>query len=366
MRTYLDHAASSPLRPAARAAMENALDIFANPSSIHAEGQAAKTILDDTRRTLADMLEIRAERIIFTSGGTESNNLAIRGLMAAMPGKQVLCGATEHPCVLQTTLGLAGQVIPVHANGQLNLSALETRLKQGNVGLVSVMHANNESGVLNPVADIASLCHRHGALFHTDAVQSAGHTDIRPDTTSADLMTLSAHKLGGPRGVGVLVVKPELPFTAQLTGGSQERNRRSGTENTLALAGFKATLEDITAHHAEESARLTALQTQLHTGLKSLPGVTLVGENAPRVPHITQVIVEGKKGEDMVIALDLMGIAGSQGSACGSGRTQSSTVLLAMGYTPTQAGSALRISTGWNSTAEDISNFLTAFAKVVA
>lgn len=345
-RVYLDYAASAPLRPVARAAMLAALDGVGNASSIHAEGQRARALVDDARRTLADFLNVRAERVVFTSGGTEANNLALRGVMAKAPGKRVLASAVEHDCVLRTAEVLGGSLIAVDANGVVKLDALEAELKRGDVALVSVMHANNENGVLQPVREIAALAKRHGALVHTDAVQSVGHVPVSVDELGVDLLSCAAHKLGGPQGVGALVVKPDLAMLAQLTGGGQERNRRAGTENVSGIAGFGAAVAAAAADFDAERARIAALAAAFEAGVAGR--FTVVG-GAEKVPHIRQILVSGA-AEDTVIKLDMHGIAVSQGSACGSGRVAESHVVRAMGL----SGGAVRFSWGWASTEADM------------
>ena len=240
-RVYLDHAATTPLKPAAHDAMVEALAVFGNPSSVHGEGQAARALLDDSRRLMADVLEVRAERVVLTSGGTEAANLAIGGVMAAAKGKKVAIAGVEHDCVIGAAWRHDVVEIPVDADGVVKLDALEKILSAGDVALVCLMHANNETGVIQPVREAAALAHAHGALLFVDAVQTVGHLDVKPDELGADLLGFSAHKFGGPKGVGALVVKPELHFVPQLLGGAQERGRRAGTENLPAVAGMAAT-----------------------------------------------------------------------------------------------------------------------------
>lgn len=359
VRTYLDAAATAPLRPQAKAAMLAAFEHIGNPSGIHQEAQSARFLVDTARRTMADLFSIRAERLIFTSGGTESNNLALRGFAAANPGKTIAISAIEHDCIRTTGATLNAALIPVHPNGLLNLEALETLLRSTPIGLVSVMHAHNESGVLQPLADIAALCHRHGALLHTDAVQTTGHMPVLPDALGADMLTFTAHKFGGPKGVGGLVIKPETPLTAQLTGGGQERNRRAGTENTAAIAGMAAAFEAAVAAMDAETATATTLATALETGLPA--HLRMVGADAPKLPHIRQILLpetSPRTGEDAVMALDLAGIAASQGSACSSGKTTGSASLIAMGYSPAQSRRALRLSWSWANILSDIPHTL--------
>jgi cysteine desulfurase len=363
--TYLDYAATTPLRPAARTAMLAALDTFGNPSSVHRAGQAARAMMDDARRHLAAALGVRAERVVLTSGGTEANNLALRGVMAAARGKVVLTSATEHDCVRHTAAALAAagvgghELIPVDKNGLVDMAWLATRLAKGNVALVSVMHANNETGVLNPVAEVAALAHQFGALMHTDAVQTVGHIPVQVDDLGADVLSLTAHKFGGPKGAGALIVKPEIAMHAHITGGGQERNRRAGTENVAAMAGMAAALDVAISSMPAE----TELAHQMAAALeKNLPhGFQIIAPHAAKVPHV-RLILTPFAGEMLVMKADMAGVCVSQGSACSSGRVVPSHVLLAMGYSEAEALQAVRLSWGWGSAVADIGVGLSALA----
>lgn len=353
MRIYLDWAATAPLRPVAHAAMLAAMGQAGNPSSIHAEGQAARTILDDTRRAIGELLGVHAGWVVLTSGGTEANNLAIRGIKATHTGT-VLCSGAEHDCVRKTTLAVGGEWLPVTPHGTINLQALESRLQQGGVALVSVMLANNETGVLTNVQQVAALCHRHGALCHTDAVQAVGHMPINFNDLGADMLTLSGHKLGAPLGTGALIVKPELQLSAQLTGGAQERNRRAGTENVPAIAGLGAAVTELLTTMPTEIQHAQSLADWLDAHVPA--GLTMVAAGAPKVPHIRQLITS-QAGSDVVIRADLHGIAISQGSACSSGTVQESPVLHAMGLGPA-AARAVRLSWGTTTTLAELQQAL--------
>lgn len=362
MRHYLDNAATTPLRPQAKAAMVAALEVFGNPSSVHHEGQAARVVVDGARKVVGELLGVRSERVVFTSGGTEANNLALRGL--AGQGR-LLCSAVEHDCVLNTVRALkGGDTLPVDAMGRVALPALEAELRKGTVALVSVMMVNNETGVIQPVEEVVRLAHENGVLVHVDAVQAVGHLPVDVDALGADLVSLSAHKFGGPKGVGALVVRPEMQgrMHAQLTGGAQERNRRAGTENVVGLAGLKAAVEAMNVQG--EARHMGMLLGRLVDGVAGLP-VKMVAEKTSKAPHILQLLTPGRKGEDMVIALDLKGIAASQGSACSSGRVQSSHVLQAMGHSVEEAGQGLRLSLGWASTDADVEAALAALRGVL-
>ncbi len=347
-RCYVDYAATAPLRPAAKAAMQTVLQQCGNASSIHQEGQAARHVLDNARRTIGHAFGVHAGWVVFTSGGTEANNLALRGIMQKQPHQRLLISAVEHDCVRHTGAVLNAETLPVNHQGIVQLSALEAALKQGGVALVSVLHANNETGVLQPITEIAKLCHQHGALCHTDAVQTAGHIPLDFTNLGVDLLTISAHKLGGPQGAGALLVKPDVAMQAHITGGGQERNRRAGTENVLAVAGFGAAVEEAMNNLPSEHAEATHIQTLLR---KTMPtGWHELAPQAEKVPHILGIQTGQRKGEDVVMALDLLGVAASQGSACSSGRVQASHVLQAMGMSPAEAACQLRLSWGWGST----------------
>jgi len=360
-RYYWDYAATAPLRPEARAAMLAALDAYGNPSSVHAEGQQARAILDDCRRAMGEILDVRAERIVLTSGGTEANNLAIKGSAA---NGRVLVSALEHDCVLQSGAAVDAELIPALPDGTVDLAALAAMLKKGGVGLVSVMHANNETGVIQPVEEIARLAHGAGAAFHTDAVQTVGHIPLEVDAIGADLLSFSAHKFGGPKGIGALVVKNELSMQALLHGGAQERNRRAGTENLPAVAGMAAALGTAMGRMHTERAEAEAIAEALEAGLPA--GITMVAPDSPKVPHVRQLLSAGRKGEDVVIALDVQGFSTSQGSACSSGRVQASHVLQAMGMNEAASGEGLRLSWGWASRRAEVAPLLEALARVTA
>ena len=363
-RVYLDYAATAPLRPQVRARMLEVLDTYGNPSSVHAEGQAARVILDDSRRLVADILGVRAERVVFTGGATEANNLALRGFMGGISSNTLLVSAVEHDCVRNTGMALGAEEIPVDGQGVVRLQWLRERLTRGGVGMVSVMHANNENGVLQPVEEIAALCRAAGAVFHTDAVQTVGHMPVQVDALGADLLSFTGHKLGGPKGVGVLVLKSELEMEAVVTGGSQERNRRAGTENVLAIAGLAAALEAAVGNMDVERPAALGFEAQMVAGFEAL-GLTVVGGNSAKIGHVVQVLTPGVRGEDVVIGMDMRGVAVSQGSACGSGRVKESHVLRAMGLVDGQAGEAVRLSWGWGSSEADIQAGLAALRAVV-
>ncbi|BBK42391.1 cysteine desulfurase [Allostella vacuolata] len=345
MMAYLDHNATSPLRPAARDAMIAALAECGNPSSPHAAGRAARARVEAARRTLALAFDCALDSVIFTSGGTEANNLAVRGTGAAT----VLVSAVEHDSVREAER--RAEVIPVDGNGIVDLEWLEARLARGGVGLVSVMLANNETGVIQPIADVVRLAHAEGALVHTDATQAAGRIPLSFESLDVELMTVSAHKLGGPPGVGALLVQEGFPLRPLLRGGRQEDGRRAGTENVPAIAGFAAAVEAALATADGTRALRDGLEARL---LASAPGARILGALVDRLPNTTCIAMPGVAAETQVMALDLAGIAVSAGAACSSGKVRTSPVLAAMGVDAELARSAIRISLGWNSTADDV------------
>ena len=352
MRTYLDHNATSPLRPAAKAAMLAAMDAVGNASSVHREGRAARKVLDDARDGVAQAIGVIAPMVVFTSGGSEANNMALKG--AAV--ERLIVSAIEHPSVLEAAKasGKAVEIIPAGGNGIVDLAALE-KLLPGPRALVSVMLANNETGVIQPIREIAALAHAHGALVHTDAVQALGKIHVNFGLLGADLMTLSAHKFGGPLGAGALVIRDGLAITPLIHGGGQELRRRAGTENVTAAAGFAAVA-------SEKLHNISILRDTLDT---SLDGVTIFGKNAERLPNTTCFAHPGLNAETLLMALDLDGIAVSSGSACSSGKVARSHVLTAMGISDELARAAIRISLGWNTTRHDIEHFIATWQRIL-
>ncbi|MEZ5866516.1 MAG: aminotransferase class V-fold PLP-dependent enzyme [Geminicoccaceae bacterium] len=344
-RFYLDHAASSPLRPAARAALTGALDLAGNPSSVHAEGRAARAVIEAARRTLAAAIGGAAGGIVFTSGATEANAAALGST------GRVLASAVEHPSVLARP---GVETVPVDGSGRLDLAALTAALAVGDVACVALMLANNETGVLQPVAETAALAHRAGARLHVDAVQALGRVPLDITALGADSMSLSAHKLGGPKGVGALWLRDPDGFEPLLRGG-QEHRRRAGTENVAGIAGFAAAAAAIAP---EEAARLEQLRRTLEAEARRRVGdAVVIADRAPRLPHITALALPGVAAATQVMALDLAGVAVSAGAACSSGKVATSHVLAAMGMAPALAASTIRVSLGWTTTASDIDRF---------
>ncbi len=357
--TYLDWNATAPLRPEALAAMTAALAHCGNPSSVHRWGRAARKSVEHAREAVAALLGARPESVIFTSGGTEANHLALLGAGR----ERILVSAVEHDSVLRAAPG--AEQIPVGRDGAVRLDALDRLLDADpRPTLVSVMLANNETGIVQPVGEIARLARAHAAAFHCDAVQAAGKTALDVAALGADLVTLSAHKLGGPPGVGALVATGGLDLAPLLRGGGQERGRRAGTENIAGIAGFAAVAR---AAAAEIGAyeRVRQLRDMLEAEIGALaPDAVVIGREAPRLPNTTAVAMPGVAAETQVIALDLDGVMVSAGAACSSGKVGPSHVLAAMGVAPDLAGSTIRVSLGWTSTEADISHFLAAWTAL--
>lgn len=358
-RVYLDHSASSPLRPAARAAVVAALDLTGNPSSVHGAGRAVRRVVEEARAAVARLAGVAPARVVFTAGGTEANNLALRGF----PGRRPLVSAVEHDSVLAAAPDAAR--IPVDARGRADLDALG-RLLAGSAApaLVSLMLVNNETGVIQPVQDAARLAHAHGALLHVDAVQAAGRLPLSLSDLGADLMTLSAHKIGGPAGCGALVLAEGVEPDALIRGGGQERGRRAGTENLTGIAGFGAAAA-LAAEEAAGGSPLAALGQALEARVTAaVPQAVIAGAGAERAGGVSCIALPGVPGETQVMALDLAGFAVSAGAACSSGKVKPSHVLTAMGHGPEVAGCAIRVSLGWTTTAGDVARFADAWTAM--
>lgn len=352
---YLDANATEPLRPEARAAVIAALDAGGNPSSVHAAGRAARRRLEQAREALAVRFGARAQDVVLTGGGTEANALAVQGLGR---GRRVLVGATEHPAVLAAAPGM--QAIAVLPDGTVDLAALGALLAAGGPALVCLMAANNETGVLHPLAAAAALCRAHGALLHVDAVQAAGRAALPADF---DSLAISGHKLGGPAGAGALLLRPGLDLPALIAGGGQERGRRGGTEPLPAIAGLAAAAG---AASPESLARLAALRDRIEAGVAALaPEAIIAGAGAPRLPNTSCIILPGAAAETQVIALDLAGVRVSAGAACSSGKVGRSPVLAAMGFAEL-AGCGIRVSLPWNAAEDAPERFLDAWAAMRA
>ncbi len=354
---YLDCNASTPLRATAQAAMVEALAGVGNPSSVHRYGRLARRIIEDARERIAALVGAAPRQVVFTSGATEANNWAMTGTGRT----RRLAGATEHPSVLATATDT--EIVPVDGDGVVDLSALERKLaRDDRPAIVSLMLANNETGTVQPVAEAARIAHAAGALLHCDAVQAVGRIPVDFGALGADLMSVSAHKIGGPQGAGALMIADGVATVAMQRGGGQEFGRRAGTENVAAIAGFGAAADELHKGWSAEAKRLAALRDRLEDGIRRLaPGAAILGSNAPRVPNTVCVAAPGSANDVQVMALDLAGIAVSAGAACSSGKVGRSHVLAAMGISPALAGSAIRVSVGWHNEAADIDRFLDAW-----
>lgn len=356
---YLDHNATAPLKPEVKAAMGQAMDLVGNPSSVHAFGRSARRAVEEARAAVAALAAVRPAQVLFTGSGTEANNFALRGFA----GRRVLTSAIEHESVLAARPD--AERFGVTRDGIADLQDLESRLASGNEpALVSLMLVNNETGVIQPVADAARIAHAHGALIHCDAVQAAGRLPLSLSGLGADLMTLSAHKLGGPTGVGALILADGLEPDALIRGGGQERRKRAGTENLLGIVGFGAAAR-LALDGLAEAADLAALRDRLeHEALAAMPRARVMGAGAARVANTSCLMLPGLPGETQVMTLDLAGVAVSAGSACSSGKVKPSHVLAAMGEDDRSAASAIRVSLGWTSDEEVVDRFLAAWTAM--
>jgi len=380
IRCYFDHNASSPLRPEAREAVLSAMDLAGNASSVHGEGRAARAVIEDAREQVARLVGAQTAQVVFTSGGTESNVLALSpewlGKLHSCDASKahLLTSAIEHPSVYQGG-GFPSERItrlPVTADGVTDLDAAREKIAAAACGapfMVSVMSANNETGAIQPIAELGEIVRAAGGVLHCDAVQSAGRVPLDVAALGADLVSVSAHKFGGPKGAGALIVaRDELHNPAPVIhGGGQERGRRAGTENVVAIAGFGAAAE--AARRELETGGgigvVRPLRDRLESALKRVaPDAWIAAENAPRLPNTTCVAVPGLHGETLVIAMDLEGIAVSAGSACSSGKVERSHVLDAMGMDNETASGAIRISLGWNSSDAEVERFLSAWQSI--
>lgn len=369
-RVYLDWNATTPLRPEARQAMAAAWEVAGNPSSVHTEGRQARRLVEDARAAVATAVGARAADVVFTSGGTEANALALTpGLRrgAGEPVNRLLVSAIEHPSVLSggRFSPEAIDTIRVTGSGLIDLDHLRRLLADGPPALVSVMLANNETGALQPAGEVADIVHEAGGLLHVDAIQALGKTLFDISGIKADLVTLSAHKIGGPKGVGALVLAEEVQgLEPLLRGGGQELGRRAGTENVAGIAAFGAAVRAAMAALDDDAARLRALRDRLEAGLKQTPGMIVFSEDLPRLPNTTLFTVPGLKAETAVIGFDLGGISVSSGSACSSGKVQPSHVLEAMGFDRELAQGAVRLSLGWSTSEAGIDLALQAWRKL--
>ncbi len=368
---YLDHNATAPVRPEAAAAVAEALALGGNPSSVHGAGRAARRLVEMARERVAALIGAAPDRLVFTGGGTEANHLAIRGTGRT----RILVSAIEHDSVHAAATVLAAAagaasvgVIPITRRGVVDLPALDRMLGDGADGpppLVSVMLANNETGVIQPIPAIAAIAHRHGGLVHCDAIQAAGKISVGLDALGVDLLTLSAHKIGGPPGVGALALAPGVEVAPLLTGGGQERGRRAGTENVPGIAGFGAAAAVAAASGGASAARLAELRDGIERRIAEIaPDARFYGAGADRLPNTSCILMPGVKAETQVMALDLAGVMVSAGSACSSGKVRPSRVLQAMEVPDEEAACAIRVSFGWTSTPDDADALVAAWTEL--
>ena len=362
-RSYLDWNATAPLRAEARSAMEAALALTGNASSVHAEGRAGRRLVEEARERVAQLMGADTKNVIFTSGATEANMLALTPALEVAgrkePRDRLFVSAIEHVSVRSGGRFAAGSIeeLPVTRDGILDLAALKEVIGKAARPMVSVMLANNETGIIQPVAQIAEIVHAASGVLHVDAVQGPGRIDCEIAQLGADLVSISSHKLGGPQGAGALVRRGDVHIAEPLIrGGGQERGQRAGTENVAAIAGFGAATA---AAKSTDTGRMAELRDRLETGLKAVtPEAVIFGANARRLPNTTAFAVPGIKAETAIIAFDLNGIAVSSGSACSSGKVQASHVLTAMGADPALVRGGVRVSLGWSTTDADIGHFL--------
>jgi cysteine desulfurase len=370
IRVYLDWNATTPLRPEARAAMVAAYDLVGNPSSVHAEGREARRLVEAARTTLANAAGALPRNVVFTSAGTEANALALSpGLRAraGVPAERLLVSAVEHASVLAGGRFAADAIteIRVTRSGVVDLDHLDALLRSGPPALVSIMAANNETGALQPIAEAARIVHDAGGLLHVDAIQAFGKIPFDIKAVGADLATFSAHKIGGPKGVGALVVSEGLSgLEPVLRGGGQELGRRAGTENVAGIAAFGAAVTAALQALPEDADRVKTLRNRLEKGLREVAGAIIISEDTKRLPNTTLFTAPGLKAETAVIGFDLEGIGVSFGSACSSGKVQPSHVLTAMGFDPGVAQGAVRLSLGWSTREADIDRCLEAWRKL--
>ena len=358
--TYLDHNATTPLKPAVREIMLQKMSFPGNASAIHKAGRAAKRDIEEARQKIARLVNAGPQAVIvFTSGATEANNLVLKGSGA----ERILVSAIEHPSVLQACSDK--EIIPVLPTGMIDLAALDKMLENNDrATLISVMLVNNETGIIQPIDKVMEIAKRRGALVHTDAVQAAGRLPLDLQKMGVDYMTLSAHKIGGPQGAGCLIMSNCVSVAPQINGGNQEKNMRAGTENVAAIAGFGVAAE-LAVQEMAVFQKLDVLRDKVESELQKIaPALRIFGKDVPRVTNTTMFALPGASSETQLITLDLAGICVSNGSACASGTVKASHVLKAMGVSEAEASSSLRISLGWNSTEKDVDYFIRKWTEM--
>lgn len=369
LQIYLDYAATTPLDLEVQEAMRQVEGVFGNPGSIHRFGQEARRVLEGARERIAGLLGVRPREVVFTGSGSEADALALLGVALAKGKGHVVSTEVEHSAVLGALrllerLGFSVTRLKADGFGLVYPEQVEEALRPDTI-LVSVMAANNELGTLYPIQEMANIAHVHGALFHTDAVQAVGQVPFRVDQVGADLVSLSAHKLYGPKGIGALLVRQGVDLFP-LVPGKQEGGRRGGTQSPVLAHGMAVALEKALRLLPEESARLLALRRRLEAGLLSLEGVELNGHPERRLPKLVNVTVKGADGEALLLAMDLLGVAVSSGSACSAGSLEPSHVLLAIGRSPKEARASLRFSLGRYTTEAEVDRAVEAFREAVA
>lgn len=347
---YLDYNATAPMLPEVRAAMMRVLGEAMNPSSIHGMGRSAKRRLEDARSFIAHALGAFANEVLFTASGSEANNMVLR----AFADRPIVVSAIEHASIAKTASLLGAAMVPVNEDGVVGTAVLKQQLAAlGKPALVSIMLANNETGVIQPIAEVAEIVHRYHGLLHVDAVQGLGKIAMDWGMLKADMLTISPHKVGGPIGAAALLIRNDLPIRSLITGGGQELGRRAGTENLVAILGFAESVKLVA--NCADAPRIAALRDRLEA---SLEGAVIYGKGAPRLPNTSLITMPGVSSETQLMHFDLSGFAVSAGSACSSGRIEPSQVLAAMGVPKDQAGCALRVSLGWGTDEAQIGQFV--------
>ena len=355
---YLDHNATTPVLPEVASVISDTLALGGNASSVHSRGRLARQAIENARDKIANSIGVRASEVLFTSGGTEANNL----ILNACDWDHVMVTAVEHDSILNA--GKNTEVIPVNKEGLIDLAGLEKRLgaADGKI-LVSVMLANNETGVIQPVAEVSRIAQKYGAMMHTDAIQACGKIQLDRSTLGVDFISLSAHKIGGPQGVGALIINEEVAFQPMIRGGGQERGRRSGTENISGISGFGVAVEAVT--YLADIPRIKELRNVLEATIEGIaPGAVLCGEDVERLPNTSSIFMPGVNSETQVMKFDLSGIMISAGSACSSGKVEVSHVLKAMGIEDDIASNVIRVSLGVGNSISDVERFIQEWKKI--
>ncbi|MBW2309891.1 MAG: cysteine desulfurase [Deltaproteobacteria bacterium] len=376
---YMDNNATTPLHPEVKETMIDAMELFGNPSSLHSFGRLARQFVEEAREKVASFIGASPEELMFVGSGSEANNTVLNALTYQRQQceyrqhklNEIITTTIEHPCVLETSKclqerGVTVSYLAVDKHGKIDLEQLKDLITE-RTGLVSVMMANNEIGTIQDIAAIADIVHEHGALFHSDAVQAVGKIPVDVEKLGVDFLTLSAHKIYGPKGIGALYVRKQAPFCPLIRGGHQERGRRAGTENTLGIVGFGKAVEMRTLEMAQEEERLLELKAALRRGIEErIPDVRFVGHPMDCLPGTLNVSFDGAEGEAIILYLDLEGIAVSTGSACATGSLDPSHVILATGLPAECAHSSIRISMGRENTMEDVIYVIEKLPRVIS